>query len=75
MNTYEIMKDSRTKWLGYIPSTWGTRLLKYAFSIQKDIAGETGHTVLSVTQHGIVRSEEHTSDSSHPLSSRMPSSA
>ena len=54
MNTYEIMKDSRTKWLGYIPSTWGTRLLKYAFSIQKDIAGETGHTVLSVTQHGIV---------------------
>ena len=52
--TYEKMKDSKEQWLGDIPSTWNTRLLKYMFSIKKNIAGETGHQVLSVTQKGIV---------------------
>lgn len=52
--TYEKMKDSKERWLGDIPSTWNTRLLKYMFSIKKNIAGETGHQVLSVTQKGIV---------------------
>lgn len=52
--TYERMKDSKERWLGDIPSTWNTRLLKYMFSIKKNIAGETGHQVLSVTQKGIV---------------------
>ena len=51
---YEKMKDSKEQWLGDIPSTWNTRLLKYMFSIKKNIAGETGHQVLSVTQKGIV---------------------
>ena len=51
---YEKMKDSKEWWLGDIPYTWNTRLLKYMFSIKKNIAGETGHQVLSVTQKGIV---------------------
>lgn len=52
--SYEKMKDSKERWLGDIPSTWNTRLLKYMFCIKKNIAGETGHQVLSVTQKGIV---------------------
>ena len=41
-------------WLGEIPEDWDKRRLKYIFSIKKDIAGEEGYTVLSVTQKGIV---------------------
>lgn len=47
------MKDSGIQWLGDIPESWGTLRLKRIFSIKKDIAGEEGHTVLSVTQRGI----------------------
>lgn len=52
--TYRKMKDSKVQWLGDIPSTWNTCLLKYMFAIKKNIAGETGHQVLSVTQRGVV---------------------
>lgn len=41
-------------WLGTLPSGWGQIKLKYIFNIKKDIVGEEGHTVLSVTQQGIV---------------------
>lgn len=41
-------------WLGELPSDWEKRKLKYIFSIKKEIAGEEGYTVLSVTQQGIV---------------------
>ena len=47
------MKDSQSIWFGQIPSDWGMRKIKYNFKIQKDIAGEEGHTVLSITQKGI----------------------
>lgn len=47
-------QDPLNAWLGEIPADWDTRRLKYIFSIKKDIAGEEGHTVLSVTQRGIV---------------------
>ncbi len=47
------MKDSRSTWFGQIPSDWDMRKIKYIFKIQKDIAGEEGHTVLSITQKGI----------------------
>lgn len=33
---------------------WEMKRLKYVFHIQKDIAGEEGHTVLSITQRGII---------------------
>lgn len=54
VTTYEKMKDSKVQWLGDIPATWNTCLLKYMFAIKKNIAGETGHQVLSVTQRGVV---------------------
>lgn len=47
------MKDIRSTWFGQIPSDWEMRKIKYVFKIQKDIAGEEGHTVLSITQKGI----------------------
>lgn len=50
---YDEMKSTREQWLGEIPASWGTLRLKRIFTIKKDIAGEEGHTVLSVTQKGI----------------------
>ncbi len=47
------MKDSQSTWFGQIPIDWEMRKIKYIFKIQKDIAGEEGHTVLSITQKGI----------------------
>lgn len=47
------MKASNESWLGQIPTSWGSLRLKKIFAIKKDIAGEEGHTVLSVTQKGI----------------------
>lgn len=47
------MKNSGIEWIGEIPKGWNTIRLKYAVAIKKDIAGELGHTVLSVTQQGI----------------------
>lgn len=47
------IKDSQSTWFGQIPSDWEMRKIKYIFRIQKDIAGEEGHTVLSITQNGI----------------------
>jgi len=40
-------------WMGTLPDGWEKKRLKYLFYIKKDIAGEEGHTVLSVTQQGI----------------------
>lgn len=48
------MKDSGSVWFGSIPINWEMKRLKYVFHIQKDIAGEEGHTVLSITQRGII---------------------
>lgn len=47
------MKDSQSTWFRQIPRDWNMRKIKYIFKIQKDIAGEEGHTVLSITQKGI----------------------
>ena len=48
------MKDSGNLWFGNIPSDWNVFKAKYLFSIKKDIAGEEGYTVLSITQRGII---------------------
>ncbi|MCM1046155.1 MAG: restriction endonuclease subunit S, partial [Candidatus Gastranaerophilales bacterium] len=45
--------DSGSAWFGQIPSDWCMKKIKYIFKIQKDIAREEGHTVLSITQKGI----------------------
>ena len=51
--TYTDMKESGIFWIGKIPSHWSCVDTKYLFEIRKDIAGELGHTVLSITQKGI----------------------
>ena len=53
MVQYDSYKPSGEKWLGDIPSSWDVRPLKHIFAIQKRIAGQQGHTVLSITQSGI----------------------
>ena len=53
MKAYSSYKDSGTEWLGKIPELWETRKIKYLFRIQKRIAGQEGHQVLSITQEGI----------------------
>jgi len=47
------VKDSGIEWIGEIPKHWGLKKLKYVVQIQKDIVGELGHDVLSVTQGGL----------------------
>lgn len=47
------MKDSGVEWIGEIPSHWEVKKLKYVVQIQKDIVGELGFDVLSVTQKGL----------------------
>ena len=48
------MKDSGSVWFGDIPADWNMMRLKYMFHIKKDIAGQEGYTVLSITQKGII---------------------
>ena len=48
------MKDSGSVWFGDVPTEWDMNKLKYQFHIKKEIAGEEGHTILSITQRGIV---------------------
>lgn len=48
------LKDSGLTWADKISSNWETRKLKYVFDIRKDIAGQDGLTVLSITQQGII---------------------
>lgn len=49
-----VMKDSGVEWVGEIPTEWSATRLKHCISIRKIIAGEPGHTVLAITQKGIV---------------------
>ena len=46
-------KETTSIWFSSIPENWCIKRLKYLFSIKKDIAGEEGYTVLSITQKGI----------------------
>lgn len=47
-------KTTNSVWFTEIPDTWDFKRLKYLFKIEKRIAGETGHTVLAITQKGVV---------------------
>lgn len=47
-------KDSGDQAFGQIPSHWSMKKIKRLFAITKNIAGEEGHQVLSITQKGIV---------------------
>lgn len=47
------LKETENIHIPEIPDTWDMKKLKYVFYIKKDIAGETGYDVLSITQKGI----------------------
>ena len=47
------MRDSGIEWIGETPEEWNILKIKYLFTIKKDIAGEEGYQVLSITQRGI----------------------
>ena len=42
----------RGEWLDFIPTDWRQSKIKHLFSIKKEIAGELGHDVISITQRG-----------------------
>lgn len=48
------LKDSGDSAFGQIPNHWELKKIKRLFAIKKNIAGEEGHQVLSITQKGII---------------------
>jgi type I restriction enzyme, S subunit len=50
---YPEYRESGQAWCGEIPYNWDFRRTKFLFQIKKRIAGELGHSVLSITQKGI----------------------
>ena len=53
INVKAKMTDSGVAWIGEMPANWELIRLKFIFKIKKEIAGELGYDVLSVTQKGI----------------------
>ncbi|MBK7431911.1 MAG: restriction endonuclease subunit S [Bacteroidetes bacterium] len=47
------LKPTNVDWIGNIPNHWRIERLKFIYRIKKEISGELGHNVLSVTQKGI----------------------
>ena len=45
-------QEFRGEWLNDIPTDWDQSKIKHLFSIKKEIAGELGHDVISITQRG-----------------------
>jgi len=50
---YLTNKESGEGWCGKVPCEWGVQRTKWLFEIKKRIAGELGHSILSITQKGI----------------------
>ena len=49
--------ESGDEAIGTIPAHWRRNKIKRLFSIKKDIAGEEGYQVLSITQKGIIKKD------------------
>ena len=47
-----IERSFRGEWIENIPDDWKQSKIKHLFAITKNIAGELGHSVLSITQRG-----------------------
>lgn len=47
------LKPSGIEWIGDIPEHWEVKRIRYLFDIIKNISGELGYDVLSITQNGI----------------------
>ena len=52
MNNGSLTQLFKGEWLEYIPTDWKQSKIKHLFSIKKNIAGELGHDVISITQRG-----------------------
>ena len=52
MNDFVGNQVFRGEWLEEIPLDWEQRKIRHLFSIKKEIAGELGHEVISITQRG-----------------------
>ena len=50
---YPKYRESGVEWLGDVPEGWGVVRTRWLFSIKKNISGELGYDILSVTQQGI----------------------
>ncbi|AKV95762.1 hypothetical protein ACP86_06095 [Marinobacter sp. CP1] len=50
---YENYKPSGIDWIAEIPDHWKIKKFKHLFRIKKEIVGELGHEVLSITQKGV----------------------
>lgn len=59
---YTEYKCSGVDWIGDIPSHWGIRRFKHLFQIKKEIVGELGYEVLSITQKGIKVKDIHSGE-------------
>lgn len=53
MQPYNEYKCSNVNWIHDIPHHWELKKFKHLFQIKKEIVGELGHAVLSITQKGI----------------------
>lgn len=53
MQAYNSYIESDVDWVQNIPSHWDIKKFKYLFRIKKNVVGELGHSVLSITQKGI----------------------
>ena len=53
LRSHNSYRESGAKWLAKLPSSWQEKRLRHVIRIQKRIAGELGHQVLSITQKGI----------------------
>jgi type I restriction enzyme S subunit len=51
-SAYEEYKDSGIEWLGEVPEHWDVSRCRRLFEIKKEIAGELGYDVFSITQNG-----------------------
>lgn len=47
------LKETNNIYINKIPENWTSKKIKYIFEIKKEIAGEEGYDVLSITQSGI----------------------
>ncbi|KAA1242952.1 hypothetical protein F0000_23275 [Aquimarina sp. RZ0] len=53
LNPNVLVKDSVIDWVDKIPKKWNEIKMRYVFEIIKNISGELGYDVLSVTQRGL----------------------
>ncbi len=62
LKPYSAYKDSGVPWLGEVPEAWNVLRGRHLFEIKKRIAGEVGHSVLSVTQAGLRVKDVHSGE-------------